>query len=67
MSNERPCDNCRQLKVEHRGTHYFCDIDHLPIVFQEMYYYYHGDRVIPKYSPMENLKYLEWEYEQSIL
>jgi hypothetical protein len=60
MPSERPCKHCKQLKQNHRALVYYCDVDKLPLQFQEMYYNCRGDMVIPKYTEIGNLEYLEW-------
>ena len=58
--SERPCKNCQQIKNDHTTIHYKCDVDRLPLPFQEMWYNCQGQMVIPNYEPMENLEYLEY-------
>lgn len=58
MNIERPCKHCRQDKNSHVTLRYRCDVDKLPLPWQEDLYT--SDLAPwPTYEPMDNLEYLE--------
>lgn len=60
MTDERPCKYCNQPKQDHTTLRYKCDIDKLPLPWQQELYT--SDLATwPNYEPMDNLEYLEYE------
>lgn len=71
MNKERPCKNCQQFPREHRYTpeqNLACDVDRLPLQLQEIYYNSSKRDTLLKtyvvYNAMDNLQYLEYQYEK---
>lgn len=71
-SKEKPCKNCGAMPNEHNYGPYddlLCEMERLPLKVQEMYYkpYHTHDelRALIIYYPMDNLQYLEYEYERT--
>ncbi len=68
--NKRPCRNCQQPKRNHNIKSqggYDCEIECLSIQLQEFYYL--TGQCTPRptyftYVPMDNLEYLEFEYQK---
>ncbi len=72
-TESRPCKNCGMLPNQHNYGQYnelLCEIERLPVQIQEAYYNPHtNDTNALKryiiYYPMDNLQYLEFEYEKT--
>ena len=70
MKNERPCRNCQQIKRNHNIDtfgDYACEMECLPVPLQEIYYiegHKSYMRMYFTYVSMDNLEYLEYEYQK---
>lgn len=70
MKKERPCRNCQQIKRNHNITSqgsYDCEVEFLPVPLQEFCYMSTLGDPLHKYItyiPMDNLEYLEFEYQK---
>lgn len=72
-SKEKPCKNCGAMPNEHNSGQYddlMCEMERLPLQIQEAYLkaprdWEHDMRPYIIYYPMDNLQYLEYEYERT--